>query len=281
MYALGSSAGALRAYNPDRAERCTAVVAPTAVARAHVPSQQFFVRMAYACAGLAIAGFVPTYWAPLATGSFVGPSILHLHGVLFSAWTILFVVQTRSAAAGHFHRHRALGLAGIALATAMLFLGLIVATMSLEGSIARGFEPRARAASIVPISIVLFFAATVAVAIANTRRPPVHMRLMLVATISILPPAVARVLLFFLAPPGTARPGLSEPPPVAFALGPALAADVLLVIAIAHDWRTRGRPHRAYVITGGLLLAMQILRIPLSTSSAWRAITNWLLTATA
>ena len=257
------------------------VVAPTVVPRAHVQSQQFFVRMAYTCAGLAIAGFVPTYWAPLATSSFVGPSILHVHGVLFSAWTVLFVLQTRSAAAGRFDRHRALGLAGIALATAMLFLGLMVATMSLEGSIARGFEPRARAASIVPISIVLFFTATVAVAIANTRRPPVHMRLMLVATISILPPAVARVLFFFLAPPGAARPGLSEPPPVAFTLGPALAADVLLVVAIVHDWRTRGRPHRAYVIAGGLLLAMQFLRIPLSTSSAWRAITNWLLTATA
>jgi hypothetical protein len=257
------------------------VVVPTVLPRAHVDSGRFYVRMAYACAGVAIAGFVPTYWAPVAIGSFAGPSILHLHGMVFSAWTILFVLQTRSAAAGRFDRHRALGLAGIALATAMLFLGLMVATLSLEGGIARGFEPRARAASIVPISIVLFFTATVAMAIANTRRPPVHMRLMLVATISILLPAVARVLLFFLAPPGAARPGLSEPPPVAFTLGPALAADVLLVVAIVHDWRTRGRPHRAYVVAGGLLLAMQFLRIPLSTSAAWRTITTWLLTATA
>ena len=35
--------------------------------------------MACVCALVAFAGFTPTYWAPVATGRFTGPSILHLH----------------------------------------------------------------------------------------------------------------------------------------------------------------------------------------------------------
>ena len=63
--------------------------------------RRFFATMVYICGALiAIAGFVPTYWAPVASGTFTGSPILHVHGLLFSAWPILFIVQARLAAAG-------------------------------------------------------------------------------------------------------------------------------------------------------------------------------------
>jgi hypothetical protein len=234
--------------------------------------------MAGACAAVAFAGFTPTYWAPVVSGSFVGSRMLHVHGLLFFAWTLLFMFQAKFAADGRFEHHRTLGLVGISLATAMLFAGLIVSIKSIDDGIARGFEQQARAFSIVPITIVLFFAATVAGAIANTGRQDVHMRLMLVASINLLPPAIARIFFFMLSPPNTPRPGLGEPPPVLLSLLPSLVADLLLVVAMANDWRTRGRPHRTYVISGVLLLAVQIARVPFSGSSVWHAITDWLLT---
>ena len=249
-----------------------------AVPQVRAESRQFFVWMAVACAVVAFAGFTPTYWAPVTTGSFVGGRFLHVHGLLFFAWTVLFICQARFAAGGRFEHHRALGLAGVSLATAMLFAGLIVSIKSMDDGIARGFEEQARAFSIVPITIVLFFAATVATAIANTRRSDVHMRLMLVASITLLPPAVARILFFFLAPPNSPRPGLGEPVPVAFSLVPSLAADLLLVVAMVSDWRTRGRPHRTYVVSGLVLLAVQLVRVPFSGTPAWHATTDWLLT---
>ena len=82
-------------------------------------------------------------------------------------------------------------------------------------------------------------------AIATTRRPETHKRLMLLAGISILDAAVARWFLTFLAPPGP--PG---PPPVAVTIAPAFVAYLLLVAAIVFDWRTRGRPHPVYVYGG-------------------------------
>ena len=253
-------------------------LAATAVARPRprTESRQFYVWMSYACAAIAFLGFTPTYWAPVASGSFAAAPVLHLHGLLFSAWTLLFVAQARFAATGRFEHHRGLGLIGISLATAMLFAGVMVAVASIETGIARGNGDHARAFSIVPLTIIVSFAVIVAAALANIRRPDVHMRLMLVAAISVLPPAVARIVFLLLAPSG-AGPGSGSLPPVEMTLVPALLTDLLLLVAIGHDWRTRRRPHRVYVITGLAIVAIQIARVPLAYTSAWRAVTEWLL----
>lgn len=245
---------------------------PRTLTRTRVDDPRFYERMAYACAFIAFAGFVPTYWAPVAAGSFTGAPILHVHGLLFSAWTVLFVVQTRLVARGRLPSHRRLGMAGIALATAMLFVGLRVVAANVEAGIARGTAEQARAFAIVPTSLIVGFAVLVGAAIAFARRRDVHMRLMLVATITILPPAIARVVLLLLAPEG-ASPG---PPPIGMTLVPAFFANLLLVAAMVHDWRRRGRPHPVYLITGAALLVVQLARVPLSGSAAWLAMAEWL-----
>jgi hypothetical protein len=56
---------------------------------------------------------------------------------------------------------------------------------------------------------------------------------------------------------------------------PGLAVDLLLVAAIVYDWRTRGRPHPVYLIGGALLLANQLLAVPISATPAWTAIATW------
>jgi hypothetical protein len=236
---------------------------------------RFYVGMAAVIVAIAIAGFIPSYWAPVARGSFAGAPILHVHGVLFTAWTLLFLAQARLAAIGGFEGHRALGLAGIAVATAMVFVGVGVSIHSMEMAIARGAGEQGRSFSIVPVTIVLSFAALFAGAIANIRRPDVHMRLMLLASISILPPAVARLLRVVVA--GIRPTGVGDTPPLAFTIVPNLLADVLIAVAIVHDWRTRGRPHPVYLVAGGALVAVQILRVPLSGTATWHAIAGWLM----
>jgi hypothetical protein len=54
---------------------------------------RFYVWMAAACVLIAFGGFAPTYWLQLIPGTFIGPALLHIHGWLFSAWTLLFLVQ--------------------------------------------------------------------------------------------------------------------------------------------------------------------------------------------
>src|ERR1700738_4816257 len=94
-----------------------------AINPARAKTGYFYVWMAGACALIAFGGFAPTYWLQLAPGTFVGPPLLHIHGAVFSAWTLLLVSQTWLAANGRLEHHRAWGLAGIALASAMVVLG--------------------------------------------------------------------------------------------------------------------------------------------------------------
>jgi hypothetical protein len=237
----------------------------------------FYVRMAYACAAIAVLGFTPTYWAPAAAGRFPGPALLHFHGWLSTAWMLLFILQARAAAAYRFDQHRALGLAGISVATAVFLTGFMVAVHAMNRGAAAGLGSEAQAFAIVPISIIFMFAGAVGTALATVRRSDVHMRLMLVATITMLPPAIARVLLLLVAGRSGVNPSEGGFPTVGFALVPSIASDLLLAAAMIHDWRMRGRPHPVYVIAAAVMLVVQVGRIPLSTTGAWHAFTGWLI----
>jgi hypothetical protein len=126
--------------------------------------------------------------------------------------------------------------------------------------------------AIVPLSGILFFAVVFTLAIAAYRKPETHKRLMLLAGISLLDAAVARWFLTFLAPPGPLGP-----PPVPVTIPPAFVAYLLLVVAIVHDWRTRGRPHPVYVYGGLALVAVKLLNWPISLTPAWHAFAGGIL----
>jgi len=236
------------------------------------PAQYFYFNMALACAAVAFLGFAPTYFLPLARGSYSATPVIHAHGILFFAWTLFFVFQSWLAASGRVMRHRSIGMIGISLATAMTIFGFLVGVGAMKRSAAIGQTDEGIAFVIVPWSGILFFAVVLAIAIAMVRRPELHKRLMLLASISILDAAVARWSLTFLAPPGP--PG---PPPVVVTIPPALVAYLLLVVAMVHDWRTRGRPHQVYVIGGAMLVAVKILNLPISMTHAWHAFAGGIL----
>lgn len=257
---------------------------PTTAAASTVPipiaarGQRFYVGMATTCLAIGVIGFAPTYWVPLVRGVLDVPPLTHLHALFFYGWLLLFVRQTALAASGRLARHRELGVAGVALATGMCFVGLGMAIGSLKRLEAAGAGDPARAFSIVSFSAIVLFAALFAAAIVNVKKPELHKRLMLVATVSMLQAGIGRWFLLFLAP---ARPagfiGPPAVPPVFVTVLPGLVTDLLIVAAIIHDRRIRGRVHPVYWYAGACVLAVQLLRVPLSTTSAWMHITHWLV----
>jgi hypothetical protein len=236
---------------------------------------RFYVWMAAACVLIAFGGFAPTYWLQLIPGTFIGPALLHVHGLLFSAWTLLFLVQARLAEQGRMGAHRAFGLAGISLATALVFTGLAATILSLNLQLAAGYGDRARAFSILPVGAIGLFAGFFVAAIINTRRPEWHKRLMLLATISLLQAAMGRVFFALIIGVGPGRrPGLGPPPPLAFSIAPSLLLELLIVAGIVYDWRTRGRPHPAWLVGGAIMTAVILLRGTMGGTAVWLAIAN-------
>lgn len=233
-------------------------------------SRWFYVGFAGVCVLIAFGGFTPTYWAPLAAGKLVAAPIAHIHGALFFTWTLFFFAQTMLVALGRSPDHRAWGLAGISLATAMACSAVLAALHSVRGAASLGMDEQALRFSFVPLSAAVLFAGFVVAAIVAVKHSEAHKRLMLMAMIPLMQAAMARVFMTFLAPPGAAGP-----PPVAVTVPPGLMVDLLLVAALAHDWRTRGRPHAAYLFGVPLLLAHQVLAVPMSASSTWMSIARW------
>ena len=235
-------------------------------------SQYFYFYMALSCAAVAFLGFAPTYWVPMARGAFKAGPIVHIHGLVFFAWTLFFVFQTWLAATGRIARHRATGMIGVSFATAMTIFGILAAINVMKLSASIGQRDEGIAFAIVPLSGIAFFAIVFAWAVAVVRQPEMHKRLMLLAGISILDAAVARWFLTFLAPPGAVGP-----PPVSVTIAPALVACLLLVVALVVDWRARGRPHPVYVYGGLALVCLKVLNLPISASSAWHAFAGGML----
>jgi len=231
----------------------------------------FHFALAIACLLLAFTGFLPTYWAPLAQRALHVDPIVHIHALFFFGWTVFLVAQAYLTVHGQLQRHRAFGVAGVALATAMVFTGVLMTIHSLKHDVPID-AVTAKAFSIVSFSGIVFFAIVVALALANVRNPEMHRRLMLLATISIVQAPVARWFLVAFRPPDAIGA-----PPVAVTIPAALVIDLLIVAAIVYDAHTRGRPHRVWVIGGGCLLALQLLRLPLSTTAGWTAVADALL----
>ena len=251
-------------------------------AAAHLPHEvvsalprRFYARMAGACVAVAFVGFAPTYWVPMARGTLTIDPIAHLHALVFYAWVLLFWWQAVLAASGRMTRHREFGVAGVALASGMFFVGIGMSAHSIRVAEAAGAGASARAFSIVSVSGIILFALLILIAVLNVRRPDVHKRLMLVATVSILQAAVGRWFVTFLAPPGAA--GVAGAPPIAVTVMPGLVTDLLIVAAMVHDRRTMGRVHPVYWVAGGALLAVQLLRVPLGPTDAWLRVTDWML----
>jgi hypothetical protein len=238
--------------------------------RARADTRWFYVGMAGIFVLIAFGGFIPTYWARLAAGTFNAAPIVHFHGGLFFLWTAFFFVQTALVASGHTADHRAWGLAGVSLATAMVISVVLTAINSMRLADGMNFGDQARLFAIVPLSSVVVFAAFMTAAIVQVKQPELHKRLMILSMIPLMQAAMARVFLTLFSPPGALGP-----PPVFVAVPPGLLVDLLIVGAMVHDWRTRGRPHPVYWIGGALLIASQLLLVPLSATPMWMAIARW------
>jgi hypothetical protein len=238
-----------------------------AAATARTESRNFYVWMASGFMLVAFGGFIPTFWAKVATGTFHAEPIIYIHGALLFTWTCFYFAQTALVAAGRTLSHRAWGLAGIALFTALMCSILVGQEAVLTRNAALGYRDAALRFSAVTLTAWPLMAVFFTLAIVKIRRPESHKRLMTLLMIGMMTPAIARLFLTFFAPPA-----LAGPPPPFVATPPGLAADVFLIVAVVRDWRMLGRPHPVYIYGGIVLIAQQLLTAPIAASAAWMRI---------
>ena len=224
--------------------------------------RQFYTGMAIAAAVVVFVGFAPTFFLRASYQSTPLPTYLRVHGLLFTTWIVLFIAQTSLVAARKTHVHRRLGWAMAALATVMVVVGTTAGIWSMRRQVDAGLAEQAQAFLTTPLFSMVAFAAFVAAAITRRGDPQTHKRLMLLATISILDAAVARLPFEFL------RTSNWNYLPM---------TDVFLAAAILYDVASRRTVHRAYVWGGLALVIEQALRIPVGTSAVWQALASGII----
>jgi hypothetical protein len=224
----------------------------------------FYTWMFLACLLTAFLGFIPTFWQPLAAGQFKANPVVFFHGVGFFSWTVFALYQASLVPVRNIALHRAVGLAGISFATALVLFGCLAALNSLHTGMAQGQAAGAEAFLIVPIYTIATFAAFVIWAIANIRRPEWHKRAMLLATITVLGAPVARPLIVFVYkfPP-------TEQLPVWLGVPSSIVGWILVAAGMTWDWRTHGKVHPAWLIGGAVLVLAPVLAIPVADTQMW------------
>jgi hypothetical protein len=214
--------------------------------------------MAVVLALTVFSGFASSYYLPFVTGgpqrTFSGGSItplVHLHGALFTMWVGLFIVQTALVAGHRVAVHRRLGVAGAVLAAMMVVAGTTLAvSTAARGGAPPGVAPLAFLA--IPLFDMILFATFVTVALAFRRNKEAHKRLMLLAYISLMAAAAARLPIVPASP-----------------IGYFGAAFLFVVVAAMYDGFSRRRVHRVYV-WGGAAFALSVpLRLFVSGTQAW------------
>ena len=222
----------------------------------------FYTGMAAVFILTVFAGFARTYYLRPYFGTPTLTPLLHLHGVVFTSWLVLLFTQTALVAANRTGVHRRLGVAGGVLAALMVVVGCATAVIRAKIVEVPPDAPSPLVFLVIPLGDMLVFGSLVGAGLYYRRRPDVHKRLMLLATIAILPAATARLPFAFIQQTG----------PLAF-FG---LADLLIVPCLLYDLFTRGRPHRATVWGGLLIVASQPLRLLVGHTQAWIAFAEWL-----
>ncbi len=221
---------------------------------------RFFARSGIVIAAIIVLSFPLTYYVPLITGTKTFSLLRHLHGLAFFIWTALYVLQTQLVARGQVRLHREIGLAGIALAGAMLPLGLWMAVAAIEGRIANGY-PQPFEFAIYNLVDIMVFSLFMAWAVFETRRRiDWHRRLAFIAILNLMGPAASRW--FIMAP---------IPFPWVDML-PNLFADAFLIALALHDRRSIGRVHPVTLIAAAVLVPFHAIEPLIARSGWWNSI---------
>ena len=136
----------------------------------------------------------------------------------------------------------------------MVVLGTLATLQGFRrGAALNGVDPRAWWLG-VTFPGVLLFAGLVAAGYWYRRRPVVHKRLMLMATLNMVQPAVARITMYHIGPELTVPIGIA-------------ATILLLSLVVAFDFRTMRRVHPATIVGAAVTLLVPMLAPPLAATA--------------
>lgn len=225
----------------------------------------FFGGMALLMIATILLGFRATYFPLGARPAALSSWVIVLHGTVFSLYLLLFLVQTALISARRVQWHMKLGLWMYGLAALMIPLGVLAAADELRRDVAgnvfsMGADPRTF--SLGSVLSIVAFGTLIAMSYAMRRRPDMHKRLALYATLSMM------------------DAGIDRWPWQAWGVSQSWSSWVytlFLLLPIMYDTVSRHRVLWATAFAASYAWLLQRLAIPLGHTRGWHAIANLML----
>ena len=225
-------------------------------------SDPFFLGAAIALLAIVIIGFAPSLYMRFAFDPTPIPMYLHLHGMILTGWFVLLILQAGLIQTGKAAVHRKLGYF-VASYAVLVIVGSLMATFNaVPRELAAGITFETNMAEVDAamggdltylqfisgvvwnnVLSVVCFAILVALAVHYRRDAAVHKRLILVATVGMMGPPLARI---------------SRAEILGGEQGPfiPLAMLTMLVLVLAHDKVSLGKTHRASVASSIFMIIL-------------------------
>ena len=230
----------------------------------------FYLVMGFAALALVAVGFGPGLVGDPAARRGAATPLIALHGTVFGGWLALYLAQTLLVRRDRRATHRRLGWLGLPLAVAVIVLGYVTTIAQGRRGFALWWHPDVKSDTlgelVHPLGDLLTFTILVAAAFVWRKRPEVHKRLMLLATVgSMMAAPLAHLVGYFAA--------LRAVPPVIL-----LPLALVYFASAIRDRLVLGRVHPVSLWGGLALFAFAFARGAfIGPSEAWHRFAGWLI----
>ena len=218
----------------------------------------FFASMAVLILLTVFIGFARTYYLAGVFHAHLPSLLVHFHGAIFSCWILLFITQIALVSSNRIRWHMRLGIFGVILAVLMVLVGFatLIAVVRRHAVFAMGLDTLF-AGDVLQLST---FALLVGWGFLARRDGPAHKRLMILGTVALLGPALARW-------------------PFPFVFSSALVffgiLDSIPILLIVFDLWSCRKIHFVTICGTLLLVVMQFSMRPLGHTAIWHQFTLW------
>lgn len=218
---------------------------------------RFFSWLSVAAVLMIFAGFARSYYLvvpgilPEATPL---TPLLHVHGIVFTAWLLLYLVQSWLPGTGNLRLHKRLGQVGAPLLVLLVAVGTVTAfRLAALGIAAHDRDTVGFFAW--TIGDIIVFAAFIWAALAARRDPARHKRLMALAMAGMIGPGLGRVM---------GQLGLGG-----YGMGNLLPPILFGLTVVAWDVASRGRVLPVTSRAFAILFASEVMREALMLAPGW------------
>lgn len=213
-----------------------------------------------------LVGFSKTFIIPLVSGTKTWPLTIYAHAFFVFGWVIIFLTQSLLIQNKKYKIHIFIGRWAAFIAVGAAISIIPASLFQIERELKEGLGQTAISSIVGSLASASMFLILVTLGILNRKRPQVHKRFMLLATILLIWPAWFRWRHYF---PSVERPDIW------FAV---VLSDSLILVAFIWDWLKNKYIHPALFYGGLFIIAENVMEILLFDSKGWRVLANTLYT---